>query len=229
MNAAIKKTIPYRPIIFILILVSIFILANIFHLDEKIKIIRDWIKTLGILGPVVYIFVYAIAVVALIPGSALTVAAGAMFGSVIGVICVSLASTLGASLSFLIARYFARDSVSTWLNKTEKFRKLDHLTEKHGAIIVAITRLVPLFPFTLLNYGFGLTKVTFQTYVLWSWLCMLPGTILFVVGAAAFTKGLAQGQIPWLLIGVFFIILVLLVLLVRHAKNILKRKEKNTT
>ncbi|MBU1077351.1 MAG: TVP38/TMEM64 family protein, partial [Spirochaetes bacterium] len=174
-----------------------------------------------------YIFIYAIAVVAAVPGSALTVAAGAMFGSLIGIVCVSVASTLGASLAFLAARYFARDAVTAWLNKTEKFRKLDDMTEKHGAIIVAITRLVPLFPFTWLNYGFGLTKISFKIYVFWSWLCMLPGTVLFVVGADAFTKGVAQGKVPWVLIGVFLVFLIILVFLVRYAKNVLKKKEES--
>ena len=74
------------------------------------------------------------------------------------------------------------------------------MTREHGAIIVAITRLVPVFPFNLLNYGFGLTGVPFWTYVFWSWLCMLPWTILFVVGADTVTQALSQGRIPWLLI-----------------------------
>jgi uncharacterized membrane protein YdjX (TVP38/TMEM64 family) len=67
------------------------------------------------------------------------------------------------------------------------------MTERHGAIIVAITRLVPIFPFNLLNYGFGLTRVRFGTYLLWSFLCMLPGIALYVVGADALTRGLAEG------------------------------------
>ncbi len=70
------------------------------------------------------------------------------------------------------------------------------MTEKHGAIIVAVTRLVPLFPFNLLNYGFGLTRVPFWTYLFWSWLCMLPGTIAYLVGTDAVILAVTTGELP---------------------------------
>jgi uncharacterized membrane protein YdjX (TVP38/TMEM64 family) len=139
---------------------------------------------------------------------------------------VSIGSTIGAGLAFLVGRYFARDAVARWLNDKEKFKKLDRLTEEHGSIIVAITRLVPVFPFNVLNYGFGLTRVKFWTYVFWSWLCMLPGTILYVVGADAVTKGLAQGRVPWALIGVVVSVVIILTLLVRQARRKLREKEQ---
>ena len=214
-----------KPVIFILILIAVIITARILGLGEKLNAVREWIKTLGHWGPVVYIFIYAIAVVAAVPASALTLVAGAMFGSFIGTGCVSIGSTLGAGLAFLTARYFARGTVSGWLNKNKKFQKLDNMTEKHGAVIVAITRLVPLFPFTILNYGFGLTKISFKIYLLWSWLCMLPGTVLFVVGADAFTKGISRGKVPWALIGILAVVILLLIFLVRRAKGALKGKE----
>jgi uncharacterized membrane protein YdjX (TVP38/TMEM64 family) len=172
---------------------------------------------------------YAAAVVAALPGSALTVAAGALFGSLLGVVVVSIAATLGASLSFLVARYFARESVAQWLSRKEKFQKLDKLTEERGAIVVALTRLVPIFPFNLLNYGFGLTRVRFWTYVFWSWLCMLPGTVLYVVGADAFVKGVSQGRIPWELIAAILIVAVALGFLVRYSRGRLQSQEKNVS
>jgi len=174
----------------------------------------------------VYTLIYIIAVVAAIPGSPITVLAGALFGSVLGVIVVSIGSTIGAGLAFLVGRYFARDAVARWLKDKEKFKKLDRLTEEHGSIIVAITRLVPVFPFNVLNYGYGLTRVKFWTYVFWSWLCMLPGTILYVVGADAVTKGLAQGRVPWALIGVVASVIIILTLLVRQARKQLQKKEQ---
>ena len=76
----------------------------------------------------------------------------------------------------------ARDAVANWLSRSEKFQRLDKLTAEHGAIMVALTRLVPIFPFNLLNYGFGLTRVPFWTYVFWSWLCMLPATVVATCG-----------------------------------------------
>ncbi len=126
-----------------------------------------------------------------------------MFGSVLGLVAsVSVASTLGAALAFAVARWFARDSVARWLAKNERFLRLDRMTGTARCVVVAITRLVPIFPFTLLNYGFGLTGVRFRTYVLWSWLCMLPGTVLYVVGADAVTRGLAEGRVPWPLVAI---------------------------
>ena len=84
---------------------------------------------------------------------------------------------------------------------------------------------MPIFPFNLLNYGFGLTQVPFWTYVLWSWLCMLPGTVLYVVGADAVTKGIVQGQVPWLLVGALAITGVVLAILVRFARRRLQDRE----
>ena len=218
----------WRPVVLLTAIVAILVLAKVFGIGERLADLRDWIQGLGPWGPVVFVFLYTAAVVAAVPGSALTVAAGALFGSVLGVVLVINAATLGASLAFLISRYFARDAVARWLSKNEKFQKLDRLTEEHGSIIVAITRLVPLFPFNLLNYGFGLTRVPFRIYVVWSWVCMLPGTIIYVVGADAFIQGLAHGQVPWGLVAILGVVGVILTVLVRQARRILRERERET-
>ncbi len=214
-----------KPLLLGLVLVAMLIAAKVFGLGAQLDDLRAWILELGAWGPVVFIVLYAVAVVAAVPASVLTIAAGAMFGSVLGVASVSVASTLGAALAFAVARWFARDSVTRWLGDNERFAALDRMTAEHGAIMVAITRLVPIFPFTLLNYGFGLTGVRFGTYVLWSWLCMLPGTILYVVGADAVTKGLAEGRVPWSLVGVVAAVAVGLTLVVRRARRSLQKTE----
>ena len=219
----------WRPIAPIAALVAMLIAARMFGLGDRLGVLRDWIQTLGPLGPVVFIVLYALAVVAALPGSALTVAAGALFGSVLGVVVVSVASTLGASLAFLVGRYFARGAVAGWLSDKETFQRLDRLTEEQGAVIVAVTRLAPIFPFNLLNYGFGLTRVSFWTYVFWSWLCMLPGTVLYVVGADAVSKGLTEGEVPWALIGVVAATAAILAVIVRRARRKLQDKESNET
>lgn len=215
----------WRPVVLLAVIVAIIVLAKMFGLGERLGDLREWIERLGPWGPLVFAVIYVAAVVAALPGSVLTVVAGALFGSVLGVILVSAAATLGASLSFLISRYFARDATARWLSSKEKFRRLDQLTEDHGATIVALTRLVPIFPFNLLNYGFGLTRVHFWTYVFWSWLCMLPGTILYVVGADALIKGIAQGRIPWVLVGAVAVAGIVLAILVRYARRRLQSKE----
>jgi uncharacterized membrane protein YdjX (TVP38/TMEM64 family) len=214
----------WRPIVLIALIIAIFILAIVFGAGEKLGALREWIQSLGTLGPAVFVGLYVLGVVAGIPGSALTVAAGGLFGSLLGVIVVSLASTIGASLSFLIARYFARNAIANWLSKKEKFKKLDGMTEEHGAMIVAATRLIPIFPFNLLNYGFGLTRIPFRTYVFWSWLCMLPGTVLYVVGVDAVIQLIIQKKVPWILLGVIAGVVVLLVFLVKFARSKIKEK-----
>jgi uncharacterized membrane protein YdjX (TVP38/TMEM64 family) len=212
----------WRPILLIGLIILIFILAILFGAGEKLAALRNWIQSLGVLGPAVFMGLYILGVVAGIPGSALTVAAGGLFGSLLGVVLVSLAATTGASLAFLIARYFARDAVATWLSKREKFKRLDVMTEEHGAMIVAITRLVPIFPFNLLNYGFGLTRIPFWTYVFWSWLCMLPGTVLYVVGVDAVIQLIVQKKVPWTLFGVIAGVGLLLGALVKLARRKIK-------
>lgn len=219
----------WRPLALVGGIVLLLILARVFGVGQRLMMLREWIAGLGMLGPAAFVLIYTSAVVAAVPGSAITVAAGAIFGSVLGVVVVSVGSTLGAALAFLIARYFAREPAARWLAKAERFQKLDEMTERHGAIIVAITRLVPLFPFNLLNYGFGMTRVRFSTYVFWSWLCMLPGTILYVVGADALTRIAAEGRVPWSLVGAFAIVGLLLMVLVRLARRKLKEREARAT
>jgi uncharacterized membrane protein YdjX (TVP38/TMEM64 family) len=140
------------------------------------------------------------------------------------VILVSIGSTVGAGLAFLIARYVARERMVRRFSGNDTFRKLDRMTKEHGAVMVAITRLVPIFPFNLLNYGFGLTGIPFRTYLFWSWLCMLPGTVLYIVGVDAVLSGLSRGEIPWPLIAVAAAAAVILIFLVKIARRRLRRK-----
>jgi uncharacterized membrane protein YdjX (TVP38/TMEM64 family) len=209
----------WRPIILIILLAAAIILLRFWGVGDKLADLRAWISGLGSWGPLVFILIYIIAVVLALPGAAITIAGAALFGSVWGVVLVSIASTIGASIAFLISRYLARDFIVRKFSQNEKFQKLDHLTKEHGAIIVAITRLVPLFPFNLLNYGFGLTGVRFWTYVFWSWLCMLPGTVLYVVGTDAIISGLTEGRIPWPLVIVILIVVMVLIFLVHLARK----------
>jgi uncharacterized membrane protein YdjX (TVP38/TMEM64 family) len=217
----------WRPVVLLAVVIAVLVLARFLGLGDKLGALRDWIKSLGPLGPVVFILLYVAAVVAALPASPFSVAAAALFGSVYGVIVVIIGATLGAALAFLVGRYFARDAVVNWLGKNDKFRRLDQLTEEHGAIIVALTRLVPIFPFNLLNYGFGLTRVPFWTFVFWTWLCIIPGTILYVVGADALLQGVAQGKVPWGLVLAFVGALIFLAVLVYFARRRLQAEEED--
>lgn len=216
----------WRLVLFAAVVLSLIVLARVFGLGERLQELRDWIAGMGNLGMVAYVGLYIVAVVAAVPGLPISIAGAAIFGAFKGVILVSIGSTLGASLAFLIARYLARDAVYRRLSENDKFRRLDRLTEQHGAVIVAITRLVPLFPFNLLNYGYGLTRIPFWTYAFWSWLCMLPGTIVYLVGTDALVTAATTGDVPWLIVGVFVVALAGVILAVRIASGKLKDKER---
>ena len=127
---------------------------------------------------------------------------GVLFGPVVGVALSSVASTVAAILGMVCSRYLARDLVSRRLGRSKHFMRLNALIEMHGAAVVAFTRLVPLFPFSLLNLAFGLTPVRATTYVFWSWLCMLPTTVIYVVGGSAFKTAFAERRVPWPAVGV---------------------------
>jgi uncharacterized membrane protein YdjX (TVP38/TMEM64 family) len=221
---ATKKSRIWRPVLLLVVVVAAVILLRFLGIAERLGDLKEWIRGVGSLAPLVFVLVYIVAVVAALPGLVLTIAGAALFGSLIGVILVSIASTAGAGLAFLIARYIARERMVRRFSGNETFRKLDRMTKEHGAVVVAITRLIPLFPFNLLNYGFGLTGVPFRTYLFWSWLCMLPATILYVVGVDAVLSGLSRGEIPWPLIAVAAVAALILIFLVKIARRRLRRK-----
>ena len=212
-------------IILFIILFGVLIGLSYSGASKHLKNLEGWIAGFGIWAPLVYILVYITATVAAVPGSALTVFAGSLFGSVKGVIIVSIGSTIGAGLAFLVSRYFLRNRFEKTFEGNEKFQKLSRLTKRNGSIVVAIVRLVPIFPFNLTNYGFGLTRVPFKDYLFWSWLCMLPGTILYVVGGDAVKTAIAERRIPWTLLAVVGITALILTLLAKRIREIIRDRE----
>ncbi len=138
-----------------------------------------WVENLGPLAPVVFVAGYVVATIAFVPGSILTLAAGAIFGLVRGTIYVFIGATLGATAAFLVARYVARPIVERRLAGNERFKRIDRVIEKEGGKMVVLMRLSPLLPFNALNYALGISKVGFLPYVLGS-IGMIPGTLLYV-------------------------------------------------
>ena len=140
---------------------------------------------LGAWGPAVVGALYIPACVLFLPGSLLTMGAGALFGVVSGTIAVSLGSTIGATVAFILGRTVARGFVEKKVARNASFAAVDAAVVQQGFKIVLLTRLSPVFPFNLLNYAYGLTNVSLRDYFLASWIGMLPGTIMFVyVGSA---------------------------------------------
>ncbi|MCI0586714.1 MAG: TVP38/TMEM64 family protein [Planctomycetes bacterium] len=169
---------------------------------------REWVVGLGFWGPVAFVAGYTLCTVAFIPGSALTLAAGAIFGLVEGTIVVFLAAVCGSSAAFLVSRYLARRAIERKLAGNPRFAAIDRAVAKEGRKIVLLLRLSPVFPFNLLNYALGLTGVRFRDYLVGS-IGMIPGTFFFVftgrvVGdvSAASSGGMAsKGAGYWALLG----------------------------
>ncbi len=181
-----------------LIAISLLLILRHLPIGAGIEAMQGWIEGLGLWGPVVYGLLYVVAVVLLVPASALTLAAGLLFGLVGGTIVVSLASTTGAALAFLIARHLARERVAKQVAKYPKFHAIDNAVAEGGWKIVALLRLSPAVPFNLQNYLYGLTRIRFWTCVLTSWVAMLPGTFMYVylgyIGRAGLEATGAEGQ-----------------------------------
>lgn len=173
----------------------------------------EWVEGLGVWGPVVFILGYVIATVAFLPGSVLTLAAGFIFGIARGTLYTFIGATIGSSLAFLIARYVARGAVERKIAGNPKFAAVDRAVGREGFKIVALLRLSPFFPFNLLNYSLGLTRVPFLQYLAAS-IAMLPGTLLYVyygavarkatgsLAAAASGTGVQKGAESWVLLGI---------------------------
>ncbi len=172
----------------------------------------EWVDGLGALGPVVFMVGYAVAVVGFVPGSVLTLAAGAIFGVLEGTLYVFLAAVLGSAGAFLVARYLARQAVERKLEGDQRFAAIDRAVGAQGRKIVFLLRLSPIFPFNLLNYALGLTRVRLADYLVAS-LGMIPGTLLYVysgklagdVAAVAGGAGVERGAGYYALLGLGFL------------------------
>jgi uncharacterized membrane protein YdjX (TVP38/TMEM64 family) len=180
------RTKAIKIIIFVIVIAALIAVAKIFNLQQIFRDVLAWISGLGPLAPLMFILIYILACVLLLPGSILTLGAGVVFGVIKGSIAVSIGSTLGATAAFLVGRYLARGWVSKKIAGNNKFKAIDEAVAREGWKIVLLTRLSPVFPFNLLNYGFGLTKVTLKHYILASWIGMIPGTVMYVyIGSLA--------------------------------------------
>jgi uncharacterized membrane protein YdjX (TVP38/TMEM64 family) len=148
--------------------------------------VLTWVEGQGAAGAVVFVLLYVVSCVLFVPGSILGLGAGAIYGVARGAALVSLSSTLGATAAFLVGRYLARGWVARRVAGNARFEAIDSAVGREGWKIVALTRLSPVFPFNLLNYAYGLTRVSLRDYVLASWVGMFPGTLLFVyIGSLA--------------------------------------------
>ena len=185
--------------------ILIFVIAKELHLQDRLKQGLDWVGQLGPWGPALFIGLYIVATVLFIPGSA-----------------------LGAAAAFLVGRYLARNAIARKIEGNERFAAIDKAVANEGWKIVGLMRLSPVFPFTLLNYAFGLTRVKLGHYVLASWIGMMPGTVMYVylgslAKAASGERTRTTGE--WVLYGVGLLATVVVTVFVpRIAKQALAKK-----
>ncbi len=198
-----------KPLIFIALLAALVAAVRLTGASQYLEQekLRALIEGYGSLAPLIYMLVYAVAPSLFLPGLPITIVGGILFGPVWGVIYTIVGATAGACLAFLVARYIARSWVTSKLT-SPRWRKLDREVEKHGWKVVAFTRLIPLFPFNLLNYAFGLTSVRFSHYAMATFVFMLPACIAFIVFSSSFLD-LLKGRIsPTFLVGLALVVLI---------------------
>ncbi len=209
----------------LLIVTSFFLLIRTLPFEQLSVALKSWIGGLGMWGPVVLVAIYVVATVLLVPGTILTLAAGAIFGLASGTATVSAGSTLGASAAFLIARYGAREKVAKMAQHNRHFGAIDRAIEEGGWKIVALLRLSPAIPFNVQNYLYGLTPVAFWPYVIASWIAMLPGTFLYVyighVTGAAIAGDRERSAFEW---GMLIVGLLATISVTIYATRLAKRK-----
>lgn len=215
-----------------LAIVALLIAGSLFDLRAILTNTLRWIEALDGWGVVLFILIYVGATVFFLPGSVLTLGAGAAFGVVHGSIYVSIASTLGATAAFLVGRYVARDSVGRMIDRYPAFAAVDRAVAAEGWKIVGLTRLSPVFPFSLLNYAFGVTQVRLRDYVIASWLGMMPGTVMYVyVGSLAQVGGGGTHRrtpAEWALYGLGLLATVVVTLLItRSARRALAQRTQS--
>ena len=149
-------------------------------------------------------------VVLALPGVTFAILAGLLFGPVIGTICCSLATTIGAVLAFIAGRFFLKDSIGPVVAKNRILKKwLFDDTGCNELFVLMITRLVPVFPFNLQNFAYGITDIRFSTYAIGSLIFMLPGTAMYTVG----TAGLADKENRLLYIGIAVVLAVVVTII----------------
>jgi uncharacterized membrane protein YdjX (TVP38/TMEM64 family) len=198
--APLSSAVPATLLLFILSAVILPLPAEAFSLQDAVSGLEAAITAAGPLGPILFIGAYVVATVFLIPASVLTVAAGFLFGPILGSVVVSIAATLGATAAFLVGRYLARPAVAQRAAEDSRFAAVDKAIAAQGAKIVLLLRLSPLLPFSLLNYALSLTSIPLGSYIGASWAGMLPGTIAYVAlggaGKAAAETAAGVGTSP---------------------------------
>lgn len=190
------------------------------YLKDRHKL-EAYIKGLGVWAPVAYISIYALVTITCISVLPITIVGGMVFGPILGVVYTALGASIGLSLSFLIARYIARKPIESKFGKTDAFKKINEGVKNDGWFILATTRLLPVFPFGIQNYVYGLTPISFIQYSLLSTLFILPGTSVFIILAGAVASGDTKTAIKYSIIAslIFFVLTLVTKVIAKKQKK----------
>lgn len=209
----------WHPILLLLGLLALYLVGERLGLRDELTRLHEWIESLGALGPLMFLLVYVVVSVLGCPISPLSAAAGALFGVAVGVPTVLAASTASAIVCFLIARHLAPERLRRRLVAMRTFQHLDHLVARRGALVVFAARLINILPFAVVNYAFGLTRLRFGTYVLWTVLGKIPGTLVLIAGIDAVVEALRDREVAWGQVAAIVVIAAGLALAARRVKR----------
>lgn len=186
-----------RLLLALVVLVAAVLLANHFGLVEGLRDIeglQQWFLDLGVVGFVVYLLLYIAVAVFMLPASAVTIVAGITFGSVLGGVLALVSATIGACVAFLLAKYVARDTIIAKFGQNPLFKRIEEGVEQNGASFLILTRLVPVFPYNIQNYAYGLTSMKLPTFALVSFITMAPGAFIYAyIAGEIVTQGVSVG------------------------------------
>jgi len=216
----------YKKMIFTLFLIIGIIFAIINRENFNNENLKNLLENYGYYAPFIFIFIYAIATVLFLPGLILTILAGALFGPFFGTVYAISGATLGATLAFLNARYISYGKIEKMIEGS-KLEFIKKSVEEEGWKFVAFTRLVPLFPFNLLNYSFGLTKIKLSEYIWSSFLFMIPGTLGYVYLGFTGTEIITGGENIIQTILILIAILATVMYLPHYIKKVSKMNNEN--
>ena len=162
---------------------------RVLHLDAFFQAVGPW-------APAVFVAIWIVASVLLLPGLPVSIVGGLVFGAVWGSVWTTVGANLGAAAAFLIGRYAARGMVEGWVSRKRALKRIDDGVRRQGWRMLMITRLVPIFPFNIQNYVYGLTDIPLRTYVFVTLPCMLPGTIAYNFAAGSAREVILSGGQP---------------------------------
>ena len=188
-----------------------FDMLDIFKPDN-VNALKAQINSFGILAPVAFIGIFVFATIFFVPGLPVTLLAGVLFGAFWGGVYVIVGSTIGVSLAFLVGRYLGRDFVRVLTLKNKKLSRLDQYIRERGDTILIISRLVPIFPFNLQNYAYGITDIKFSTYFWYSLIFMLPGTFIYTALGSLVYSNISAEKIMFYSGGLLVVLCFLIVI-----------------